>query len=193
MVKMDLGRFKEIQSKLIPGKTLNLGSVESELHDYLIKNTSDEIIGLDVREEADIQCDLNQGIPLPDNSFDNVVAGEIIEHVHDPIFFSEEMWRILRPGGRLILTTPNMIGIQHLFCNEKKESKRMEMYVPDRSFYPHLHYFLEPALRYVLGRAGFKILQVKRLNNFYRRNLPLRLFGFIFSKYRPVLFVVAEK
>lgn len=53
-------------------------------------------------KEADIM-----NIPFPDNSFDTVISCETIEHVHDPAKAVKELARVLRPGGRLFLTTPN--------------------------------------------------------------------------------------
>ena len=52
---------------------------------------------------------LSSKIPVPDNSFDIVIAGEFIEHLYpadvDTTFY--EIFRILKIGGRLLLTTPN--------------------------------------------------------------------------------------
>lgn len=46
--------------------------------------------------------------PVEDGRFDVIIAGDIIEHVIDTEFFLAEMKRILKPGGRIILTTPNL-------------------------------------------------------------------------------------
>lgn len=47
--------------------------------------------------------------PYPDEHFSTVVCGELIEHLfHDPMFLMSEVNRILRPGGHLLLTTPNI-------------------------------------------------------------------------------------
>lgn len=46
--------------------------------------------------------------PVEDGRYDVVIAGDIIEHVLDTEFFLNEMKRILKPGGRIILTTPNL-------------------------------------------------------------------------------------
>ncbi len=45
-------------------------------------------------------------IPTPDASFDAVLCTEVIEHVPDPIAALRELTRLLKPGGRLILTAP---------------------------------------------------------------------------------------
>ena len=46
-------------------------------------------------------------LPFPDASFDVVFATEVIEHVLDPQRWLRELLRVLRPGGRLQLSTPN--------------------------------------------------------------------------------------
>jgi 2-polyprenyl-3-methyl-5-hydroxy-6-metoxy-1,4-benzoquinol methylase len=55
--------------------------------------------------EADIQK-----IPFASNTFDTVISCETIEHVPDPKKAVRELLRVLRPGGRLYLTTPNYFG-----------------------------------------------------------------------------------
>jgi SAM-dependent methyltransferase len=44
---------------------------------------------------------------LPDNYFDAVTLNHVIEHVHDPRRVLLELFRISKPGGRVVLTTPN--------------------------------------------------------------------------------------
>lgn len=48
-----------------------------------------------------------QSIPLPDQSIDCVVSFETIEHLHDQQQFLTEIRRVLRPGGKLIVSSPN--------------------------------------------------------------------------------------
>ena len=51
-----------------------------------------------------------QDIPVADATFDTVISCETIEHVVEPIKALKEIRRVLRPGGRLLLTTPNYLG-----------------------------------------------------------------------------------
>lgn len=51
-----------------------------------------------------------QAIKYPDAEFDTVISCETIEHVADPRRALGELARVLRPGGRLFLTTPNYAG-----------------------------------------------------------------------------------
>jgi 2-polyprenyl-3-methyl-5-hydroxy-6-metoxy-1,4-benzoquinol methylase len=55
----------------------------------------------------DLLCGTLESIHLPADSFDVITMNHVIEHVHDPIALLTECQRLLRPGGRLIVTTPN--------------------------------------------------------------------------------------
>ena len=46
-------------------------------------------------------------LEFPDNTFDCVISFQVIEHIRDDRRFVEEIHRVLRPGGRFIVTTPN--------------------------------------------------------------------------------------
>jgi SAM-dependent methyltransferase len=54
---------------------------------------------------VDLVCDITE-IPVPDRSFDAVLCTEVLEHVPRPHEALEELARVLKPGGRLILTAP---------------------------------------------------------------------------------------
>ncbi len=46
---------------------------------------------------------------IPDNSFDAAFTFQVIEHIKDDREFLKEIYRVLKPGGRLLLTTPNRL------------------------------------------------------------------------------------
>jgi len=56
-----------------------------------------------------------QDIPAADGVFDTVISCETIEHVVRPLEALREIHRVLRPGGRLLLTTPNYLGPMGLY------------------------------------------------------------------------------
>jgi ubiquinone/menaquinone biosynthesis C-methylase UbiE len=58
----------------------------------------------------DYVCDAT-AIPVPDNHFDVVLCTELLEHVSEPIKVVQEIARVLKPGGKLLLTAPLGSGI----------------------------------------------------------------------------------
>jgi len=67
-------------------------------------------IGLDISADtdADIVHDLDVfPYPLEDGSFDVILMQDVLEHVAEPMRLADELHRILRPGGRLLLRTPH--------------------------------------------------------------------------------------
>lgn len=61
-------------------------------------------------ENADIIADLNQGIPLPDNSVGVVHASHVLEHLKDPIKSMQEIHRVLVHGGWAFIEVPSTDG-----------------------------------------------------------------------------------
>ncbi len=54
------------------------------------------------------QADVNSGLPYPDAAFDAVVAIEVLEHTRVPYAALAEIARVLKPGGALIFSVPNV-------------------------------------------------------------------------------------
>jgi 2-polyprenyl-3-methyl-5-hydroxy-6-metoxy-1,4-benzoquinol methylase len=59
-----------------------------------------------------IQVDLNFCLPEPENSFDVIVSVEVLEHLENPRAVFREFYRLLKPGGTLVLTTPNQESLR---------------------------------------------------------------------------------
>lgn len=78
-------------------------------------------------------ADLSSKIPFEDNYFDLVISTEVLEHVTDPDTFLKEIYRVLKPSGKLLLTTPNLsswvnrilfiLGIYPIFLEASTEAK----------------------------------------------------------------------
>jgi SAM-dependent methyltransferase len=82
-----------------------------------------EVVGVDVDRLALDEAaalgiethwaDVEQGLPFEDESFDVVVAGELLEHVRDPALLVAEARRVLRPGGVLVGSVPNAFRLKN--------------------------------------------------------------------------------
>ena len=61
-----------------------------------------------------IECqlaDFGERIPLDDESFDYVISMEVIEHVPNQLHLIRELHRLVKPGGKMMLTTPNVLNL----------------------------------------------------------------------------------
>jgi len=100
----------EIVCQLIHGGTvLHLGS-EHWGQCYIQKNSVNRVggrvINLDIFPGGDLQATAEK-LPFKPHVFDAVFAGEILEHLSNPGEMLDEVKRVLKPDGRLIVTVPN--------------------------------------------------------------------------------------
>jgi SAM-dependent methyltransferase len=95
-------------------------------------------------EGADILASAD-AVPVDDDSCDAVLLTEVLEHIPEPLAVLRELRRILRPGGRLVLTVPFVWQLHEL---------------------PHDYYrFTDAGLRSLLDRAGFVDVEVHARND----------------------------
>ena len=147
-----------------------------------------EVVGVDVDRDALEQAaalgidtrwaDVEEPLPFEDDSFDVVVAGELLEHMREPGAVVAEALRILRPEGRLVGSVPN-------FYRLKNRLQFVLGRTPDFFDDPtHLHFFSPAELRALL--AGFDDVELHFVAGRLTRLHP-RLFGndVVFSARKP--------
>jgi len=54
-----------------------------------------------------IHGDLNDPLAIPDATFDTIIAAEVVEHLENPRAVVRELFRLLKPGGLAVVSTPN--------------------------------------------------------------------------------------
>jgi SAM-dependent methyltransferase len=58
------------------------------------------------RQHIDLEANLNDALPLADQSFDTVLLADVLEHIHEPERLLAEIRRLLVPSGKLLCMTP---------------------------------------------------------------------------------------
>lgn len=113
--------------------------------------------------------DLNQSLPYPSSSFDLITCVEGIEHLENPFNAIREFSRLLRPGGKLILTLPNYLNIERrlrflvtgLFSKIPSPKKIGKERFEDL-WMLHLTPLTYPILKLMMEHSGFKILRIEK-------------------------------
>ena len=102
-------------------------------------------------------CNITEGINFEDNMFDYIFAGEIIEHVQDTDFFMREVKRILKPGGILIITTPNFLSLgRRIYYLFGKGIFMEASFTLPKNAAGHIRYFTFETLKELLLYHAFK-------------------------------------
>jgi len=139
-----------------PPRLLEAGCATGALLEFL-RGRGWDVCGVEVsREEAeyarakrglDIRSVPLEEVRFPGNHFDLVTASHLIEHLNNPRSFVREVFRILKPGGRFLVTTPNCAGFQaRLFGNLWRSA-----------IFDHLYLFSKKTLARLLREEGFAV------------------------------------
>jgi ubiquinone/menaquinone biosynthesis C-methylase UbiE len=96
-----------------------------------------------------------QSIGIASAAFDTVICCETLEHLHDPVAAVAELARVLRPGGRLFLTTPNYLGPMGAYRGYLRLTGRRY----SEEGQPVNRFLMAPQMRRWLRRAGLEIVE----------------------------------
>lgn len=147
-----------------PGRVLDLGCSSGLLAEK-VRNLGHYVVGVDafglpgVEERTDefYRADLEGGIPaVVGGNFDYVIAGDVVEHLADPRKALAEIRRVLKPGGEVLLSVPN---IGHWYPRVRIA---LGMFGYDRRGIldeTHLRFFNRSTLRRLVRHCGLDILE----------------------------------
>jgi len=110
-------------------------------------------------------CNLDGGLPFPEASFDHAVCIETVEHLRDRYAFLAECARVIRPGGTLVVTTPNILNMasrfKYLFSGFfPLFSRPVNEFEPDPT-HTHINPVTYYHLRHALVAGGFELHEAR--------------------------------
>lgn len=121
------------------------------------------------------QGDLNKQLPFPDRSFDFITCLEGLEHIENPQQAIREFARMLRPGGTVVISVPNILNIEerlkwlvHGYTSHFKPITRQTAerqraaYGNREEIVAHVNPIGYSELRYILEKYGFELAGVYR-------------------------------
>ncbi len=135
----------------IHGVVYDLGCGEMPYKNYLLKHCN-KYIGVDWGNtphelRADLITDLNEKLPIPSGSADTVICLSVIEHLREPQVMLGEVYRILNPGGAILLQVPFMWWVHEA----------------PYDFYRFTRYGLE----HIFNKAGFKNVKIQSQGGYW--------------------------
>lgn len=126
-----------------------------------------------------VSVDLNKGESLPysDKCFDVITCLETLEHLYDPDFILSEIWRLLKPGGLVVVDVPRLDSLMNILLLtlgyqppgvECSTHSRYGAINATSMLTGHVSYFTRKAFLEILGSNGFtvkKFMQVGQAGN----------------------------
>lgn len=142
-------QFLRDHGDLVQGRCLDLGCGSACYRPWCLLH-ADEYIGIDWAPRdggADVVADLGRPLPLGDRSIDTVLLLSVLEHIPRPAALLGETWRVLRPGGCLLVQVPWQWPVHEA---------------------PHDYFRFSPhALAFLLREAGFIHVSVRPQGGFF--------------------------
>lgn len=146
---LDIGCGSGGFSALLPGKVDKWG-LDFERHP-------------DLPESIDFHaCDISQLWPVPQNYFDVVLAGEVIEHVLDTNLFLHQCFEALCQGGYLLLTTPNLSSLANL--RYWLQTEQFMWVDSGANQFGHVRYLAPKRMEIALKQNGFDNIVMKSVS-----------------------------
>jgi SAM-dependent methyltransferase len=170
---LDLGPYPGTTLRLLrylfPSNDLKLYGAGLRASDEFVNSMEKECkaiiyeVNLDPINPDLISRNFNSLIPLNDGTIDYIYAGEIIEHLINPEWILKESFRVLKPGGCIIITTPNITRIGNIFRLLTGRSNYEHLTPigtqdPQDEWRGHFREYSLKELTEIINRQGFKVI-----------------------------------
>jgi SAM-dependent methyltransferase len=110
--------------------------------------------------------DLNSFLPFRSESFDGVDLVEVIEHIENQPQLIREITRVLRPGGFVLISTPNILNvfsrIRFVFTGFLRGRVRPVHYASKPGVAPNIYLIHFYELYYLLFHYGFRVIELRK-------------------------------
>ncbi|RLI98717.1 MAG: hypothetical protein DRP00_01425 [Candidatus Aenigmatarchaeota archaeon] len=155
-----------------------------------------EVIHLDKVKLPHIEVvwDLNKfPYPFPDNYFDEVIATHVLEHLDDLASVMKEIWRILKPGGKLKITAPHFSNYdayrdpthKHFFTFES-----FDYFDPNFRLYQEFNFYLGEDVKF---RIRYKEARfIKNIKVRFKNSKLMKIYEMFFSRVFPTIEMYIE-
>ena len=87
------------------GRVLDYGCADVPYRDFFAAEVDFVPADLEGNEHAELHLNTDGTVPAEDESFDAVLSTQVLEHAEDPRLYLAESFRVLKPGGRMLLST----------------------------------------------------------------------------------------
>lgn len=107
--------------------------------------------------------DMNETLPFENDFFDAIVCIDGIEHLERQYDFTKECWRTLKPGGSMVISTPNINSLRsrwRWFLTAHHNKCKSPLNEEQPSALHHIALLSFSHLRYMLHRTGFQITEI---------------------------------
>lgn len=106
---MRQAQYEELAKVTLNGKVLDLGGSKKSGYQDLVRGEHEFVtVNIDEKYDFDLNFNIEEKFPLEDNSFDNVLSMNLIEHIFDTHNIFSETARVLKSGGLFVSAVPYM-------------------------------------------------------------------------------------
>lgn len=161
-------KVRELLGTVLPlskgRKALDAAAGNGYMSAWLLRQGFDvtplDIAPADCRVAPCRYSDFNKRLEVDDDAFDLVVSIETIEHLENPFLFVRELGRVTRPGGLVIITTPNVHAIRSRLKYLVSGLPTLFEYLQDDGMGQHISPISMGAFLYAFEMAQLELVEV---------------------------------